>query len=397
MERVAFVMISLLPMPPSRGGAVETIVDGLLRENEKTGRYHFTVYCLFDAVAQTMYSQYKYTKFVGLPVYPLQEMATGFFWRCVRKVTGHIRLPERAYLRRVCREMKGQSYKAVVIENQPAFVTAISKLNAGPIYMHMHNEMLSPALEQSSQISPKCHRFVGVSDFISRWLCENASARPDQCVTLLNCIETKSFRDAHLPTSSANMRRQYGLKEDTILFMFTGRINKQKGALELARAFLLMRQPDAHLMFVGSQWFGETVEDDYMREIKATLEPVRDRVHFTGFVPYAKIPVFYAMANIAVLPSQWEEPSGLTMLEAQAAGLPVITTRSGGIPENVSEEGAIILDRGEGFEERLAETMSALAADPERCAQMGKAALAWMDKRDLAFFFNRFSAIIEAD
>ena len=50
------------------------------------------------------------------------------------------------------------------------------------------------------------------------------------------------------------------------------------------------------------------------------------------------------MANIAVLPSMWDEPFGLTIAEALATGLPLITTRSGGIPE-ICEGVATILDR----------------------------------------------------
>ena len=56
------------------------------------------------------------------------------------------------------------------------------------------------------------------------------------------------------------------------------------------------------------------------------------------------MPSFLKIANIIVVPSMWEEPFGLTVLEAMAAGVPLIATRSGGIPE-VCEGSAILLQK----------------------------------------------------
>ena len=57
------------------------------------------------------------------------------------------------------------------------------------------------------------------------------------------------------------------------------------------------------------------------------------------------MPSIYQIGNVAVLPSMWEEPAGMTMVEAVVSGLPLITTNSGGIPEYIPDEFAYILDR----------------------------------------------------
>ena len=89
-------------------------------------------------------------------------------------------------------------------------------------------------------------------------------------------------------------------------------------------------------------------EDEHAKEIEEEIkedeQDLQDRIVFTGFVPYDKIPGYLKLADIAVLPSMWDEPFGLTIVEALAAGLPLITTRSGGIPE-ICEGVATIVSR----------------------------------------------------
>ena len=79
------------------------------------------------------------------------------------------------------------------------------------------------------------------------------------------------------------------------------------------------------------------------------------------------------MADIAVLPSMWEEPFGLTVVEAMAAGLPLITTRSGGIPE-ICEGVATIVER-ENIVDNLAVAIQDLYDHPEKRKQMAAASL----------------------
>jgi glycosyltransferase involved in cell wall biosynthesis len=79
------------------------------------------------------------------------------------------------------------------------------------------------------------------------------------------------------------------------------------------------------------------------------------------------------MADIAVVPSMWEEPYGLTVVEAMAAGLPLITTHSGGIPE-ICEGVATIVER-ENIVDNLAAAIQDLYDHPEKRKQMAAAGI----------------------
>ena len=104
------------------------------------------------------------------------------------------------------------------------------------------------------------------------------------------------------------------------------------------------------LLVIGSSFFGNvTIEDEFTKELRKKTEHIKDKIRFTGYIPYKDVPAYLKLADIAVVPSMWDEAFGLTVIEAMAAGLPLITTRSGGIPE-ICENVALIVDRSQIIE-----------------------------------------------
>jgi glycosyltransferase involved in cell wall biosynthesis len=127
-------------------------------------------------------------------------------------------------------------------------------------------------------------------------------------------------------------------------------------------------------MIIGGTFYGNANnEDDFVLTLKEKAKFLKDRIVFTGFVSYEKIPDYLQLADIAVLPSMWEEPFGLTVVEAMAAGLPLITTRSGGIPE-ICEGVATIVERDD-IVNNLAQAILDLYEHPEKRKQMAAASL----------------------
>ena len=109
-----------------------------------------------------------------------------------------------------------------------------------------------------------------------------------------------------------------------------------------------------------------------------------------------RIKVSLQIADIAVLPSMWEEPFGLTIVEAMATGLPLITTRSGGIPE-ICEGVATIVDR-KNIVNNLADAIIDLYEHPEKRKQMSLASLERAKKFGKDVFASKFfNAIKDID
>ena len=393
MKRIAFVMPWFLPMPPVWGGAVETLVDALLRQNERAGRYQMTVFSISDRQAREAWEDYELTRFVPIHVSPWEDKLAGLARSVLWKGFRYGITPGTAYLRAVMHAMKGCAFDRIVVENQAPFAAPISRMGVGPVDLHMHNVAILNEQRHPERTGEACRRIIAVSDYISDWTKARLGASDAQGRVLLNCVDVPRFDAGR--RFRADMRKELGIGEDEMVFLYTGRLCQEKGGLELARAFARAALPGARLVFVGSNWFGGSQESEYQRQIQEALKPVRDRVILTGFVPYADMPRYYGMADAAVLPSVWEEPSGLTVLEAQAAGLPLISTLSGGIPQNVCPEGAMLLERGEGLTEEIARCMKLLAYDRERREKMSRAAREWSKGRDEEAYYDAFCTLME--
>ncbi len=130
------------------------------------------------------------------------------------------------------------------------------------------------------------------------------------------------------------------------------------------------------LQLVSSQpWRLIVVGDGPARdEVHAALAPLGRRVVYTGALDEDRLTTVYAAADLYVWPAV-NEAYGMAILEAQATGLPVVAGEVGGVGTIVEQgvTGALVRPRDPAA---LAATLAPLLADPARCRQMAKAALA---------------------
>jgi glycosyltransferase involved in cell wall biosynthesis len=111
-------------------------------------------------------------------------------------------------------------------------------------------------------------------------------------------------------------------------------------------------------------------------EVEALLAPLGSRVRFLGAQPPDALPALYAAADLYVWPAI-NEAYGMTLLEAQAAGLAVVAGRTGGVPA-VVHEGITGLLPAVGDEAAFAAAIESLLAAPERLATLRAAAVPYV-------------------
>ncbi|QXP90534.1 glycosyltransferase family 4 protein [Methylococcus capsulatus] len=115
-------------------------------------------------------------------------------------------------------------------------------------------------------------------------------------------------------------------------FLFSGRLVKSKGLMELAESFILLthNHPDVTLTIMG---------DGPLRNwLEKKFETVSTQVEFTGFVQWDRLPEHYKAADIVCVPSYYDG-WGMFVPEAMAAGCPVITTTATGAAHDLIENG----------------------------------------------------------
>jgi phosphatidylinositol alpha-1,6-mannosyltransferase len=149
-----------------------------------------------------------------------------------------------------------------------------------------------------------------------------------------------------------------------------GRLIERKGQRYLIEAVKRLTDSgvDVTLDLVGT---GDTLTAN---QAQAQALGVADRVRFVGYVPREQMPAHYASAQVFVLPS-YNEGMSVATLEAMAAGLPVVVTRTGGTAELV-EEGVNGLTFERADVETLADHLRRLATNRALTRRMGSASRA---------------------
>lgn len=145
-------------------------------------------------------------------------------------------------------------------------------------------------------------------------------------------VDTKRF--IFNPVSRSEIRQQLGIKETDVIFLFLGRLCKEKGIDELISAFseLSKQVQRTHLLLVGPN------EERYDEQFFNHLNNIN--VHRVGFTNSPED--YYSVGDIFVLPS-YREGFGTSVLEAAAAGLPAIASSIYGLSDAIDDKNTGIL------------------------------------------------------
>lgn len=162
--------------------------------------------------------------------------------------------------------------------------------------------------------------------------------------------------------------------------------------LELLQAISEIDDQHVKLMIVGSADFGPSNRTPYVNAVVERVSHLGNRVAYIGYVPNDQLYRYLKSADIQVVPSMWEDAAPLVPVEAMAAGLPLIVTRSGGIEEYTSPECAVIVERDGQIVESLSRAIVSLQRNPDRCNKMSQAGLARAQLYGMRSMYQQFVA-----
>jgi glycosyltransferase involved in cell wall biosynthesis len=119
-------------------------------------------------------------------------------------------------------------------------------------------------------------------------------------------------------TLAQSLRSKWGVPQDGAVFLYCAKLIPVKAPEVLLKAFALLTEPTAHLVFVGAG------------QMEASLKKLQQKlgvenVHWEGFVNQSALPAYYRASDVLVLPSRFE-PWGLVVNEAMSCGTPCIVS-----------------------------------------------------------------------
>lgn len=420
--RVAVITSGYLPVPNVLGGAVEALDMMMVRENEKTPNFEFTVFSSWepgvDEVIRDGAFQHTDFRFIKTPML-VKAADRCIYWAAKyilrkKKLMSYRYIAQRLwYIRKVAKALSKDDasgktpFDKVMIENHATLFMTMQKYRnaeryADKVYYHLHNEVTNDfgCKHEIAQVK----KVLGVSNYIvetlDRFLREHGEdgLKPEQKAVWRNGVDTSRFGSDEAKRKAKAFRTKYGISDDDIVFLFSGRLTPEKGAEELLEAFtqVVDQVPNAKLVVAGAFFFSSNIKSPFEQKLHdlASQPQIKGRIVFTGFVDYNDMPALYEMADVCVLPSIWDDPAPLAVIESLVSDKPLITTRSGGIPEYANDDRAIILERDNQLVDHLAQAMVELAGNSAKRDVMSLSSTSMRPQMNSQTYINQLSELL---
>jgi glycosyltransferase involved in cell wall biosynthesis len=280
----------------------------------------------------------------------------------------------------------------VHIHNFSQFAPIVRLLNPkAKIVLHMNCAWLNE-LDQNLIGKRLKHvdAIIGCADYITNQVKTRFPHYADRCATLYNGADITRF----------SQRSREPLEKEGKRVLFVGRVSPEKGVHVLLDAYKLVieQEPKAQLRIVGGPYIQPTsflihrssnpmVKDlrrfyisDYMEYLREKAKAMPENcVSFLGHIEHGDLATVFCDADVFVQPSVWGEPFPLSVVEAMGAGLPVVASRVGGLPESVVDGKTGLLVEPDN-PVPLAHAILQLVCNKERAQCMGTAGAARVTK-----------------
>lgn len=379
--KIVIIAPEVFPVPPVRGGAVETIIEEVstclkdhqvhvlsisdpalaLHETKNHRAYHRFKQNLFDRL---LLSSWK------LPF--KQSRSFLYYW------------PYSHWAGKKIREIRPD---VIWLHTRIQFVPALKK--AAPnakLILSLHNES---NLKDSEVWTPQAVESCDLITFCSQSLADAAAekypALKKHGRVLYNGVDLKAFLSLWENTAAREeLRRKHELQNSTVI-LYAGRLVEEKGVHVLIEAFKGLAQENKAgsgkrtLLVAGAYTFSDGRSTPYIDSLKKAAEGYD--VRFLGHIPRTEISKYFLMSDMLAFPSLWKEPFGMTAVEAMASGLPVVAFNQGGPVEMITPESDGILIPIEEKVLGLSRALERLCTNPALRERLGRRARKTAEER----------------
>lgn len=391
MKRIMIVAASYLPIPAYKGGATETLMTELLDRLKDNADYQFDVYSFCEPEGDYKTKSGSVTYHYIKP--SLKDNLYLQFFRCLRLLCfKKINIPS-SFAKRLSHDINLEQYDAIILEGDKNQVLTFRKRYKKKIILHIHTVItFTKHTPFAKKIFRECDYILANSQFTQKTISEICPEQSDKVIEFANCIDVSEFISIDRYYWRSAIRKKHNLSDNDKVFIFCGRLEEGKGVKELVQAFSRL-DSNYKLMIVGASWYSTDKKTPYTDGLIEITQSISSRIVFTGYVKHEDIAKYYSAADVCVVPSIYEEAACLVVLEAQAAGLPIVASNIGGIPEFVYPQNGALVDVDNDFVVNLSSAMEEMIQRKDNFnnnMEIDK----FMNSHDVATYAEKFLTIL---
>lgn len=392
--RIGLVVAGCAPIPDVLGGGAERLITILVEENEIYGRVRFYVYCLADKTAEEKAKSYKNAQIYYFTQGNVLDKIRNIFVRSVNHLSGKTRLLKYGYYRNIVRLAASHNLDFIIDENSylPEFAYFTRLYGKDKISTHIHSKVCPT----KKKIDGLYGSIIGVSGYTVRNWMVHSEDKDIVSRVVYSAVDEAHFKRIVSEKEKEELRRLLGFKKDDFIVLYCGRLHEQKGIGKLIDSISYLPDPHIRFLIVGGENTCKEKMGEYQKSIVKRASQYGEKLVFTGYIDNSELYRYYAVAQIQMIPSICEEAAGLISIEGMSAGLPIIASVSGGLPEYVNAECAIFVERDNNMPINLARAVMKLYMDQGLRHSMSKAARKQSMRFTKAGYYNDFiDAIID--
>ena len=238
------------------------------------------------------------------------------------------------YIRCIAKDLlkRGEqnAYDLIIFENGERDIPVFKKITKTKtrIALHLHNDYINVDCDDSKKIINACDEIWVVSKFLAE---RTGDVEKQKTVVIGNTIESKK---PVVNKKKVELLSKKYMTEKNVVFLYVGRIIKNKGINELLSAFDYYNKKinnNSKLILIGAtekSKEGKKISDS----VKMAITKNKN-IDYVGYLKPDDIINYQAISKCQIVPSICNESFGLVLLEAMRMHLAIIATRIGGIPE----------------------------------------------------------------
>ncbi len=389
---ILIISPGIFPVPALKGGAVEKLIEMLIKSDKITKEHNITVYTVYNPnikdEAAKIHCNFEYIKTKRI-IYQIKRVIRHILNKFSNKYIGN------QYICEVKKniEKNKKKYDIIIIENEPQYGLIINKVKKNAkMILHLHNDYLNEDTMNARKIYDVYDRIWTISSFI-RERVNKIGNNSKKVKTFYNGVDIERFN--FNVKEMIEIREKYDLSKDDFIFMYVGRLAKEKGIGKLVEAFNKLHNENAKLLIIGGKQNGQ---EKFYKNLKKKINN-NPNIIYVGYVNYNESNKIYSIADVGIVPSICNEAFGLTLVEFMSLGKPVIISNRGALPEIAGiEENTRVAVYNKNYVDNLKNEMKYfLNLKSENFINIKQQSLNRAKKYTKEIYFENFLTLIEEE